>query len=225
MKLPGATIVICITFICLTNGRAGDQRAGNSPISIFDSKGNLVPSSPAAPSAKTVDVDVGPSGASIFSPNSLTIVTGDTVRWTWKSSFHTVTSGSPCTADSAYCSPTDTNCTSASTSNSGAIYTHTFTQAGTFHYFCAIHCFSGMTGTVTVLDPFVKIMSVTRDSNGFTITGKTTPNTTITVKSAPDLASEFQNPTTATSNASGDFTLTDGSATSAVMRFYKATYP
>ena len=43
--------------------------------------------------AATSDVNVGPSLA--FSPSSVEIQAGDTVKWTWKASNHSVTSGVP----------------------------------------------------------------------------------------------------------------------------------
>ena len=50
---------------------------------------------PKTASATTVDVTVGPNGNLVFSPSSVTIHTGDQVRWTWSSSGHSTTSGSP----------------------------------------------------------------------------------------------------------------------------------
>jgi plastocyanin len=98
----------------------------------------------------TVDVQVGVNMLS-FSPQQVTIHVGDTVRWTWVSDSHTVTSGSPPgTADGKFCSPNDQNCSAPVVSKTGFVYQHTFTQAGTFPYFCAIHFGSGMTGTVVV---------------------------------------------------------------------------
>jgi plastocyanin len=54
---------------------------------------------PKAASATTVDVTVGPNGNLVFSPSSVTIHTGDQVRWTWSSSGHSTTSGSPGAAE------------------------------------------------------------------------------------------------------------------------------
>ena len=85
-----------------------------------------------------------------YSPQQVTIHVGDTVRWTWKSDVHTVTSGAGGVADGKFCSPNDANCKTPVASNTGAVYQHTFTQAGTYPYFCAFHFSKGMTGTVVV---------------------------------------------------------------------------
>jgi plastocyanin len=90
------------------------------------------------------------TGGIAFSPSDLTVKAGDTVQWHWATSGHTVTSGSGCTADNTFCSPNSSNCASASTSNSGFIYSTTFNVPGTFPYFCIPHCRSGMTGSITV---------------------------------------------------------------------------
>jgi plastocyanin len=95
-------------------------------------------------------VTVGPGGGTSFSPATLTVPVGTTVTFRFASGGHNVVSGDDCTADGAFCSPGDTSCASAPTSGSGATYTHTFTAAGTFPYFCAPHCVQGMTGTIVV---------------------------------------------------------------------------
>jgi plastocyanin len=86
----------------------------------------------------------------VFMPSTVTIHVGDIVKWTWDTGGHTVTSGSSCTADNVFCSPSNTNCSSGATSNAGATYSHTFTGTGTFPYFCIPHCSFGMTGSVVV---------------------------------------------------------------------------
>jgi len=184
------------------------------------------PEEPASTTANTVDVTVAPMGSLVFSPSAVTILVGDTVRWTWANSFHTVTSGAPCTSNSAFCSPSDTNCSSGATSNMGDVYTHTFNQAGTFAYFCAIHCFSNMRGSVQVLAPFINISSLNNDITGFTINGQTTAttvHTTVTLTTTSDLTTGFGNPVSVAANASGAFTLTDGSGMNP--RFYRFSYP
>ena len=98
-------------------------------------------------------VTVAPNGNFSFGPATLTIKVNDSVQWTWAQSGHTVTSGTAGVADDAFCSPSDTtpcNATNNPVSNAGAIYTHKFTTAGTFPFFCRPHAAAGMTGTITV---------------------------------------------------------------------------
>jgi plastocyanin len=104
------------------------------------------------PSATSTIVDVTTGGGNGFQfvPSTVNISVGDTVRWTWATGGHSVTSGPPCVADSQYCSPNDMNCASGILSNMGTVYQHTFTQAGTYSYHCAAHCVIGMTGVVNV---------------------------------------------------------------------------
>jgi plastocyanin len=96
------------------------------------------------------DVAVGQGGLT-FDPNELNISVGDTVRWTWFSNNHSVTSGPDCAVDSQFCSPDDTNCPAGTLSNTGTVYQHTFAEPGTYSYFCFTHCALGMTGVVNVL--------------------------------------------------------------------------
>lgn len=101
---------------------------------------------------QTKVVHVAPNAAHVFQPSSVTIHVGDTVMWTWDFGGHTVTSGSSCSApDNKFCSPSNiADCSASPTSNAGATYSHTFTSAGTFPYFCIPHCQMGMTGAVIV---------------------------------------------------------------------------
>jgi len=95
---------------------------------------------PANGNAATVNVDVGPNGFMQFSPNPATINVGDTVQWIWRSTFHSVTSGVPGSPngdfDSSIHSPAFT-------------FSHTFSVAGSFPYYCRQHGAS-MTGSVQV---------------------------------------------------------------------------
>jgi plastocyanin len=93
---------------------------------------------------------VGPGGALVFTPASLTIQVGDTVHWVWATSGHSVVSGTNGTADNQFCSPSNTGCANPPLSIMGATYDHTFTTAGTFPYYCSVHFSLGMTGTITV---------------------------------------------------------------------------
>ena len=49
--------------------------------------------------------------------------------------------------------PYNMNCDTGILSNTGAVYEHTFTQAGTYSYFCALHYFAGMNGVINVTRP------------------------------------------------------------------------
>jgi plastocyanin len=72
----------------------------------------------------------------VFSPASVTIRTGGTVTWTWRSSnLHTVTS--------------NTGAFDSGTPQSSGTFSHTFATAGSYPYHCEVHGLS-MSGTVTV---------------------------------------------------------------------------
>jgi plastocyanin len=119
-------------------------------INIVDQFGRPDPGARPSATSQIFDVTVAPGGSRVFSPSTVNISAGDTVRWTWGGSGHNVTSGSSCTADSQFCSPADMNCSSGPLSDTGTVYSHTFAQVGTYSYYCSAHCFSGMVGTVNV---------------------------------------------------------------------------
>jgi plastocyanin len=147
--------------------------------------------------AQTHEVRVGPAGEPFsFDPANLTIQVGDTVRWIWDSPSHTVTSGgSSCAADNIFCSPNNTNCASAPSSSTGFIYTRTFNTAGTFNYFCKVHCFTqGMTGTITVQAA----------ASTFTISGKVATGEGAAV-SGVTMTLSGATSATATTDASGNY--------------------
>ncbi len=82
------------------------------------------------------------SGTS-FSPANPTIHVGDTVEWVVVSGAHTTTSGTG-SAD-----PNAGNLWDHPMSTGGR-FTHVFPDVGSFPYFCRIHEFMGMKGTITV---------------------------------------------------------------------------
>jgi plastocyanin len=102
---------------------------------------------PTPPAGQTLIVDVGPGGSMTFvdrvSGNSTTTIqVGDTVNWIWVSDFHSTTSGTcttTCTPDGIWDSGV----------GQGLTFSHTFTQAGTFPYYCTAHG-AMMQGTVIV---------------------------------------------------------------------------
>jgi plastocyanin len=85
-----------------------------------------------------------------FSPSTLTVHVGDTVTWTVTEAIadaHSVTSGNykdPATAGKEFDS-------GIKLKNNGDGFSHTFTAAGTFSFFCEVHP-DTMSGTITVAD-------------------------------------------------------------------------
>ena len=94
---------------------------------------------PPLASAATIEVSIQNTA---FVQQDITIHVGDTVHWTnTEDLFHTVTAGNPCSANGMF--------------NSGALgngddFSFTFNNVGVVNYFCAFHCISGMTGSITV---------------------------------------------------------------------------
>ena len=94
--------------------------------------------------AQTVDVSVSNN---FFSPATVHISVGDTVRWTWQGSPHSVSSGmcisdgykDDCFVDNRFCSPSNSNCDSSPPSNTGFVYSRQFNTAGSYPYFCNVH--------------------------------------------------------------------------------------
>ena len=75
-----------------------------------------------------------------FSPKELTVPVGTTVTWTNQDSApHTVTAGQRGSPSGLFDSGQLT---------AGKSFSFTFSQAGTYPYFCSVH--SGMDGTITV---------------------------------------------------------------------------
>jgi len=110
----------------------------------------VLASYPTVGRAATINVTVAPNGSLVFMPSSVTIHTGDQVKWTWDSGGiyspdHSSTSGTPGHPSGLW---------DSGILGQGAVFTHTFNTAGTFQYYCTVHggC-CGMRGTVTVTNP------------------------------------------------------------------------
>jgi plastocyanin/(2Fe-2S) ferredoxin len=114
--------------------------------------------------AVVVDVGVAPDGEFRFDPANVTINVGDTVKWTWINGGHSVLSGTPCTPSNVFCSPDNVNC--GVQSAAGATYSRTFTQAGTFAYYCFQHCMFGMSGSITVNQVVIRPTANDFDNDG-----------------------------------------------------------
>jgi len=117
---------------------------------IVDQNGRPAVNGVPSGTGQIVDVTVGPGGGFTFDPDVVNISVGDTVRWTWSGSGHSVSSGPHCIPDSQFCSPNDTGCFPGTLSNAGTVYQHTFNSAGSYSYICIAHCILGMTGVVNV---------------------------------------------------------------------------
>ena len=114
------------------------------------------PSPTPTPAARTAIVNVGQGGMTRFvdqiSGNNVTSIhVGDTVQWVWQGTMgHGVAAGT-CTAGGGY---GGSSCTPTGAWDSGVhggpfTYSYTFTQAGSFPYFCDVHL-GAMTGVVNV---------------------------------------------------------------------------
>jgi plastocyanin len=78
-----------------------------------------------------------------FSPSTLQVSTGTTVTWKNTTSVvHTVTSGTGGNHDGLF---------DSGNMQAGAEFSFTFSEAGTFPYYCIPHLNSGMTGTIVVV--------------------------------------------------------------------------
>src|SRR6266481_784616 len=151
MKISNAArLIFWVTAIfaigILVRAESGEKRANAPnrksapPLRIVDQNGHPAVSGVPSATSTTVDVTVAPGGTLTFDPSTVNISVGDTVQWTWAASGHSVTSGEPCTADGQFCSPDNMNCDQGVLSNQGFVYQFTFTTAGSFPYFCFVHC-------------------------------------------------------------------------------------
>lgn len=104
--------------------------------------------------AATVDVDIRDS---FFSPSTVTINVGDTVRWTQRGFMIHTTTG-------------DGGLWNSGNMSTGQTFSHTFNSAGSFGYFCIPH--SGfMRGTVIVeeAEPNPPTVTITSPADGTTL--------------------------------------------------------
>ena len=131
--------------------------------------------------ATTTNVSVGDL---YFSPQNVSINTGDTVLWTWVGSglyFHNSTGPGvpPLWA-------------SASTGTAGYQFSYSFTAAGTYAYVCTYHSFYGMTGSVSVQGALnvPPVVGITRPTNGATFVAPWTGLIEATASDSDDSVSQ-----------------------------------
>jgi len=103
----------------------------------------LLGTGPARAASVSIEARAAPY---VFAPDSRTISVGDTVVWQMVGEPHTVTSG---TIDASNVGHPDGRFDSG-TRLAGDQYSLTFTEPGTFPYFCVVHADSRMAGTIVV---------------------------------------------------------------------------
>ena len=93
-------------------------------------------------------------GNMFFDPPSITVNTGDRIRWSNVTTLiHTATRGSDCLPDGGF---------NTGSVNPGATTAYfTFSAVGTSTYYCRFHCEMGMVGEITVQQVPVKTQSAT----------------------------------------------------------------
>ena len=91
--------------------------------------------------AVTTTVNAGQT-LNMFTPSSVTINPGDSIKWQWIAGIHTTTSGTVAEGPNGlWDAPLD----AANTS-----FTRVFSISGIYPYYCSFHGVTGMTGTITV---------------------------------------------------------------------------
>jgi plastocyanin len=149
------------------------------------------------------------SGGFCFEPPTLTIADGDKVTWEDDSpEMHTVTRCTP-----AVCNGIDGGTGTDASFTGGSVippgyynppgsYSHVFHGAGTYNYYCTIHGFSAMHGTVTVMataPPTTPYTTTTIAATATTASATATPATMAPATAAPaTLSAQAGTPTTVT---------------------------
>ena len=108
----------------------------------------------AAHAASSLTITISSNCASFcYVPQAMSVPVGSTVTWVNKSGApHTVTRCTPAACNGASAGTgTDSSFTSGDiAAASGATFSHTFSQPGTYVYYCKIHGYALMHGTITV---------------------------------------------------------------------------
>jgi plastocyanin len=111
--------------------------------------------------ALLADFTVNVGGATnMFTPSAITIHPGDTVHWVWEGGFHNVRSVAGIAEQWISGTPTGTV---------GTTFDHTFTQVGTFAYYCQIHGSDNGNGTASGMDGTVTVVSATPTATPVTV--------------------------------------------------------
>ena len=107
---------------------------------------------PALAQGKTVEVSMRNNPKAIFSPATVNVKVGDTVKWTNPGIItHTVTCDPAAAVDKAnVVLPEGVAPFDSGNMEQDATFSHTFTVKGTYKYVCKLHEAMGMVGTVVV---------------------------------------------------------------------------
>lgn len=95
-----------------------------------------------------------------FSPSTIQVAPGDTVRWIWGAGVHTITSGTLCKPDGRF---------DMAINSSFPIRQYVIPPdaPSLIPYFCQPHCFGGMDGVIEVLDPCAGVSCADANCDGF----------------------------------------------------------
>ena len=111
----------------------------------------MAPPDLATSEPRTVVVRVGANGMMAFSPSSVVLWQGDSIRWVFEAAGHNVVSGTANAPDGRFCTPNSMNCGVATpTMGATTTFEFKFNEAGVFPYMCFPHRNMGMVGLVTV---------------------------------------------------------------------------
>jgi len=89
----------------------------------------------------------------VFTPSSISVTVGDTVKWTWINGSHTTT----CNGTSLTSRPSGAASWSANINSSTPTFSYVVTVAGTYNYKCNPHGTSGMVGVINAAPALVKL--------------------------------------------------------------------
>jgi plastocyanin len=123
----------------------------------------------------------------VFAPAAITIKTGDTVAWDWSGSDlnHSVTSTSGTPSFDSHLGMTDSQITGAPAGG----FSRTFSQVGSYTYFCRIH--TNMTGTINVTGAAAPPDTTPPAAPGSTVA--TAADASVTIDWADSTAPDFSN--------------------------------
>ena len=154
--IPGTVLSVGVTEVSTTNSTA-TTAPPTTATPTTPAPTTAAPTTPApttatpttpAPTTYPLVVQVGsPTNTFSPSPTNATIYVNQTVQWVWAAGLHNVVSGS---CPGGTCASNGNFTSGSATSVVGTTYTHTFTQAGNYSYYCGVHG-SSMTGYVVVL--------------------------------------------------------------------------